>query len=146
MPPKKERKNIKTSSRLTAHELSELDNYEGKRWKEVNSIKSKKLLRDNIFHCRVSDQETTKTGRESTDSRSSVGSNNVLILTRIKLTENKLAVLGKGLNVCPASRNCNEFQLIVDLDNFSRSLHLWEYFHGKPQNEASISILPSQNH
>ncbi|CAN7976819.1 unnamed protein product, partial [Ixodes persulcatus] len=102
---------------LATSEKDELKRYEQKRIREIRALKEKKFVRDNIS----SQHLQRDTG-------------NIVNLSSTTLSQEEVAILSKGLSFSPATGGYDEFQLYQDLDNFSRSLRLQEYFHERPSD------------
>lgn len=92
----------------------------------------------------------------STESEPSTSSNNdalepathdnVVNLSTVTLSEDELSALSKGLSFCLSSGKSNELQLHKNLENFSHSLRIKEYYHDHPKDDDIGPRLLSASH
>lgn len=61
-------------------------------------------------------------------------------ISSIKLNQNEIKLLEKGLNFCPSSYEVNKEEVMDDLYNFCRNLRLKEYFYNNNENETINEI------
>ncbi|CAN7951161.1 unnamed protein product [Ixodes pacificus] len=153
---------ILQSHPFTPIEIQERDNFETKLRKELVTVKMRKLARDNVNYDLEKFRMNTETRHEhtltlktysppathtaSTNNETQVENNvqSVVNLSKITLSSNEYRLLSKGLNFCPISGNCDEFQVFRDLDYFARNLRLRENFADRPQATGDL-IMPGRS-
>ena len=60
----------------------------------------------------------------------------------INLTLDETQLLARGLSFCPTPRHVNWTEVKADFNEFSRRMHLPEYFHGYPPQASPNPFRP----
>ena len=131
---------------LTAQEVNSLCTFEERKRNEISAVKCKKLRRDGVMSDCTPGQLLKTFSRAPSRFQSTACSSdasNVVNISSCVLSKDELTVLSRGLNFCPATGHCDEFQLLTDLDNFARNLRLREFFHDRAATGDSSLALPS---
>ena len=64
--------------------------------------------------------------------------NRIVNLSKLKLNDNHMALLERGLKFCPRPKHINTTQLLTDLDEFTRKLRLKQYFQLNPNPNDTV--------
>ena len=64
----------------------------------------------------------------------------VISLSNINLTHDETRLLARGPSFCPTPRHVNWTEVKADFNEFSRRMHLLEYFHGYPPHPKPALI------
>lgn len=143
-------KQLVQSSQFTTEELKTLELYRSQKLAELDAKKSKKVARDNLEKKECSRRGnilTTAEMRQPELESKSSGQDNIMNLSCYNLSTEERSVLSRGLNFCPATGGYSEFQLVKDLHNFERNMHLREYFYDRSSaHNTDSSSLPSYKH
>jgi hypothetical protein len=107
---------------------------------KLREKRRKKSFRDGInpnknipSESSVTSGETTKRKRRCSRHKEIKRDQNdtVVNLSSIDLKADEICILSKGLNFCPTPNKINQEQLSANLDKFTRSLRIKEYFLAK---------------
>lgn len=135
-------KQLRATHVLSSEENKELHLYRQKKLNEINHVKRRKMVRDNIPVALYSEAH----GSVSDPAKHTGQLTNIVNLSSHQLSLEESKVLSLGLNFCPATGGYNEFTLIADLHNFERNMRLREYFFNRQPSEQTNSALPSGKH
>ena len=128
--------------KMSHNELLTLSAFASNKLKEVHYVKSNKSCRDNITLTPVDGIDICSVLRDVAPCSSGT-TNTVFNLSNASLNEAELHVLSKGLSFVPTASTINEFELLNDLHNLGRKMHLQAFFHGKPSTDKTPFKNPS---
>lgn len=149
---------LRLSDPLSKDEQTALTEFEQKKRRELEIIKLRKLKRDKVSntvlvpttflndnvdtHMPSNAAESTRRAEVNPSDINGVGGPAIVNLSGIPLSADEENLLSKGLNFCPSTGLFDEFQILKDLDDFSRNLRLREYFLDKPSNSDDARPRP----